>query len=75
MAATNEQTWKSVFLFAHVGDAEMLMLFRHAQVAEKELHASLAEKDPTLRNIDLLIAQYLLSVSLNQLHLTFQVPF
>lgn len=38
----------------------MLMLFRHAQVAEKELHVSLAEKDPTLRNIDLLIAQYLL---------------
>lgn len=38
----------------------MLILFRYAQVAEKELHASLAEKDPTLRNIDLLIAQYLL---------------
>lgn len=38
----------------------MLIAFRCAQVAEKELQACLAEKDPTLRNIDQLIAQYLL---------------
>lgn len=36
----------------------MLMMFRYVQVAEKELQAYLAEKDPTLRNIDQLIDQY-----------------
>ena len=38
----------------------MLTDFRCVQVAETELQACLAEKDPTLRNIDQLIAQYLL---------------
>lgn len=36
--------------------------FRYAQVAEKELLAYLAEKDPTLRNVDQLITEYVSSV-------------
>lgn len=36
--------------------------FRYAQVAEKELQAYLAEKDPTLRNVDQLITEYVSSI-------------
>lgn len=35
---------------------------RYAQVAEKELQAYLAEKDPTLRNVDHLITEYVSSI-------------
>lgn len=58
MADPNEQSWKSVSPNCLIPEGPILMAHRWAQRAEKELQATLTEKDPTFRNIDHQIAQY-----------------
>ncbi len=58
MADLNEQSWKSVFSGWPLFGVHMLTAHRFAQRAEKELQATLAEKEPTFRTIVIQLAQY-----------------
>lgn len=58
MADLNEQSWKSISPNCQVPRGQIFMAHRLAQRAEKELQATLAEKDPTFRIIDHQIDQY-----------------
>jgi len=58
MADLNERSWKSVSPNCQVPGGQIFMAHRLAQRAEKELQATLTEKDPTFRNIDHQIDQY-----------------
>ena len=58
MADLNEQSWKSVFSGWLLFGVHMLTAHRFALRAEKELQATLTEKEPTFRNIDFQLSQY-----------------